>query len=348
MSSPGELLGEQLSGGFEVYIGWREIRDAKGRFALISGVIALLSLMVVMLSALTAGLDAESTSAVRALPGDAVITQADAGGEASSLTDSRVDDAAVGQAREDDPHATVLGVATTRITAGGRAAAASAFGFSDVDEVTVDSETADSLGLSAGSDIVVGTKEVRVDAVGDTGKYAHTPVIRMPYAAWVSATGRDSASAVLTADSSAPAGMVATSHGDAVSLVPGYKSEHASLLLIQGLLLAISAIVVCGFFAVWTGQRVRSLAVVRAMGAGRNYLIRDGLGQAAVVLFAGLLAGGAVGAVGAAIASGTVPIAFDAMSMIALLAGMAVLGLAGAAIALRPLVKVDPLTALNR
>ncbi|MCF8606411.1 ABC transporter permease [Gordonia sp. HY442] len=331
-----------------MYIGWREIRDAKGRFALISGVIALLSLMVVMLSALTAGLDAESTSAVRALPGDTVITQSAAGGEASSLTDSRVDDAAISQVRADDPQATVLGVANTRITADGRAAAVAAFGFSDTDEVTVDSETAEALGVSAGSDVVVGTERVRVDAVGDTDKYAHTPVVRMPYSMWVTATGRDAASAVLTSDSTAPSGTAATSHSDAVSLVPGYKSEHSSLLLIQGLLLAISAIVVCGFFAVWTGQRVRSLAVVRAMGAGRNYLMRDGLGQAAVVLFAGLIAGGAVGAIGAWIASGTVPIAFEAGSMIALLAGMAVLGLAGAAIALRPLVKVDPLTALNR
>lgn len=331
-----------------MYIGWREIRDAKGRFALISGVIALLSLMVVMLSALTAGLDAESTSAVRALPGRTVITQSAAGGEASSLTDSRVDDAAISQIRDDDPHATVLGVANTRITADGRAAAVAAFGFSDTDEVTVDSETAEALGVSAGSDVVVGTEKVRVGAVGDTDKYAHTPVVRMPYSMWLSATGRDAASAVLTNNSTAPSSMAATSHDDAVSLVPGYKSEHSSLLLIQGLLLAISAIVVCGFFAVWTGQRVRSLAVVRAMGAGRNYLMRDGLGQAAVVLFAGLISGGAVGAIGAWVASGTVPIAFDAGSMIALLAGMAVLGLAGAAIALRPLVKVDPLTALNR
>ncbi|WP_235831526.1 FtsX-like permease family protein [Gordonia zhaorongruii] len=310
--------------------------------------IALLALMVVMLSALTAGLDEESTSAVRALPGDTVITQSGADGAASSLTDSRVDTSAIDQIRLGDGDATVLGVANTRITADGRAAAAAAFGFSDVDQVTVDSETAESLGVSAGSEVVIGTETLRVDAVGDTGKYAHTPVVQMPYSTWVSATGRDAASAVLTADSSAPAGMTATAHGDAVSLVPGYKSEHSSLLLIQGLLLAISAIVVCGFFAVWTGQRVRSLAVVRAMGAGRNYLMRDGLGQAAVVLFAGLIAGGAVGAIGAWVASGTVPIAFDAGSMVALLAGMAVLGLAGAAISLRPLVKVDPLTALNR
>lgn len=319
-----------------MYLGWREIRDAKGRFAMITGVVALLNLMVVMLSSLAAGLDAESTSAVRRLPGD-VRTQTAADGSASSLTDSRV---------EQVPGVTALGVATTRITEGDHAAAVSAFGFSDVDEVTVDPETAASLGLDVGSTVTIGSVDVRVDAIADVGKYAHTPVVQMPLGLWQQATGRDVASALLT-DHDVP-GTIATAHNDLPSLVPGYQSEHSSLLLIQVLLVVISAVVVGGFFAVWTGQRVRSLAVVRAMGASRGYLLRDGLGQALVVLAIGLVAGIAVGGIGAWSASSAVPIAFDPTVTAALLVGIAVLGLAGAGLALRPLVRVDPLIALNR
>lgn len=319
-----------------MYLGWREIRDAKGRFALITGVVTLLTLMVVMLSALAAGLDAESTSAVRSLPGD-VRTQTAADGSASSLTDSRVDPV---------PGVTALGVATTRIAAGDHAAAVSAFGFSDVSTVTVDPETAASLGLHVGSTATIGTATVRVDAVADVGKYAHTPVVQVPLSLWQQATGRDGASALLT-DRAVP-DTVLTAHADLTSLVPGYQSEHSSLLLIQVLLVAISAVVVGGFFAVWTGQRVRALAVVRAMGASRRYLLRDGLGQALVVLASGLVVGLVVGGVGAWAASSAVPIAFDPTTTATLLAGIATLGLAGAALALRPLVRVDPLIALNR
>ncbi|ALG86640.1 ABC transporter permease [Gordonia phthalatica] len=319
-----------------MYIGWREIRDAEGRFVLITGVIALLTLMVVMLSALAAGLDAESTSAVRALPGD-VRTQTAADGSASSLTDSRVDPV---------PGVPSLGIATTRVTEGARAATVSAFGFSDVTAVTVDPETAATLGLSVGSTVTVGTEQIRVDAIADVGKYAHTPVVRMPLSVWQRATGRDAASALLT-DRDVP-GTVLTAHADLPSLVPGYQSEHSSLLLIQVLLVGISAVVVGGFFAVWTGHRVRSLAVVRAMGAGRRYLLRDGLGQAVVVLAAGLAVGLIVGGLGAWLASSRVPIALAPTTTAVLVSAIAVLGLAGAGVALRPLVRVDPLTALNR
>lgn len=319
-----------------MYIGWREIRDAKGRFTLITGVIALLTMMVVMLSALAAGLDAESTSAVRALPGD-IRTQVAADGSAATLTDSRVTPV---------DGVTTLGVATTRITAGPRAAAVTAFGFSDVDGVTVDPQTAGDLGLQVGSTVTVGTSTARVDAIADVGKYAHTPVVQLPLSLWERATGRDAASALLT-DRDIP-GTVRTAHADIPSLVPGYTSEHSSLLLIQVLLVAISAVVVGGFFAVWTGQRVRALAVVRAMGASRRYLLRDGLGQATVVLFAGLAAGLAVGATGAWLASSAVPIDLDPQLTLSLLGGIAALGLIGAGLALRPLVRVDPLVALNR
>ncbi|GEE01850.1 ABC transporter permease [Gordonia spumicola] len=319
-----------------MYIGWREIRDAKGRFVLITGVIALLSLMVVMLSSLAAGLGEESTSAVRALPGG-VRTQTAADGSASSFTDSRV--APV-------PGVTSLGVATTRITVGERAAAVTAFGFSDVETVAVDPVTASSLGLRIGSMAQVGAATVTVDVVADVGEYAHTPVVRMPLSVWRQATGRDAVSALLT-DADVP-GTVHTAHADLPSLVPGYSSEHMSLLFIQVLLVVVSAVVVGGFFAVWTGQRVRPLAVVRAMGASRGYLLRDGLGQAAMVLAVGVVAGLLGGGFGAWVASAAVPIAFDPTTTAALVAGIVVLGLAGAGLALRSLVAVDPLIALNR
>ena len=48
----------------DVFLAIRDIRFAKGRFALMGGVVALITLLLVMLSGLTAGLADQSTSAI--------------------------------------------------------------------------------------------------------------------------------------------------------------------------------------------------------------------------------------------------------------------------------------------
>src|SRR5699024_9195864 len=83
--------------GNTMYIGIRDIWFARGRFALISGVIALMSLMVVALSALTGGLGDQSISAVTRLPGQTVVVQQPAEGQKPSLTESALTDDQLGE-----------------------------------------------------------------------------------------------------------------------------------------------------------------------------------------------------------------------------------------------------------
>ncbi|MGV0435788.1 FtsX-like permease family protein [Corynebacterium mastitidis] len=74
---------------------------------------------------------------------------------------------------------------------------------------------------------------------------------------------------------------------DSFGGLAAYQSERGSLLSIQGLLYGISALVILAFLSVWTIQRTRDIAVLRALGASRGYVLRDSLGQAALVLSAG-------------------------------------------------------------
>lgn len=333
-----------------MYIGWREIRRSAGKFGLMAGVIALLAFMVVVLSSLTGGLQAQSVSAVQGLPGDGLAVQADASGSAVNLVDSRLSDDAATAIGHADPGAQPLGITMSGVGVGEMNSAVAVFGRADSSGgVTLDRDTAATLGVAPGDSVTVGGTSTRVVDVADTGMFAHSPVAEVPIDLWREVAHRDEVTAmILTHPVSGVPGAVDVRGGDRLDLIPGYTSEHGSLLLIQGLLLVISAVVVGAFFAVWTGHRLSSLAVVRAMGAGRAYLLRDGLGQAAVVLGAGLAAGTLAGVVVALIAAGTVPIAITAGGVLLPVAAMAVLGLAGAALALRPLTTVDPLTALNR
>lgn len=330
-----------------MYLGLREIRAAAGRFGVIAGVVALVAFMVFTLSALTEGLRQQSVSAVEALPGNGLVVQADDGAPAV-LSDSQLDPATL-LAAQSTGQVTELGIATVRAGTDNRNATVAAFGRSDVHSVTVSPSVADDLSLAVGDTVRIGDEALRVEQVADVGQYAHQPVIEMPVATWQQVTGRDHVNALIA--DRAPAelpGAVWVERSAVTDLVPGYSSEHMSLLLIQGLLLIVSAVVVGGFFAVWTGQRVGSLAVVRAMGAGRWYLLRDGLGQAVLVLVGGLAVGALLGFGLVSLLSGKAPVAIDPSTMALVLGGMGALGLIGAGLSLRPLVKVDPLTALNR
>jgi putative ABC transport system permease protein len=115
----------------------------------------------------------------------------------------------------------------------------------------------------------------------------------------------------------------------------------------RGFLFAISALVIGAFFTVWTIQRSGDVAVLKALGASTGFLLRDALGQAVVLLVAGTGLGTAVAAgVGAAV-GGTVPFVLDASTVLVPALIMIALGAVGAALSIRRITSVDPLTALG-
>ncbi len=115
----------------------------------------------------------------------------------------------------------------------------------------------------------------------------------------------------------------------------------------RGFLFAISALVIGAFFTVWTIQRRGDVAVLKALGASTRYLLRDALAQAVLVLLLGAGIGGALGAGMGAPAEGTVPFVLSATTTVLPVAVMILLGVTGAALAIRKITSVDPLIALG-
>ncbi len=359
----GPEAGHGTGGGREMFLGIRDIVFAKGRFALITAVIAMMSFMVVALSALTDGLQAQSISAVTRLPGQAAVLQAPAQGQSASLTQSTLDPHAAAQIRDRaDAQTARLGVSTTRITRDAASAAVSLFGADPAlmprpergalpgdGQILLTRGQADELGASVGDQVTVGAERLRVSGIGDAGSFAHTPVGYTTVGTWESvAHGQGLSAVIVFGDAPDVPGCTVLAMDDITSAVPGYGSEHGSLLAMQLLLLAISALVVGAFFTVWTQQRRRDLAVLRAMGADRSYLLRDGLGQAVLVLVAGQAVGALAGAGLALLAASAVPIEVTAAGVLVPVVAMTALGLLGALLAVRTVTTVDPLVALNR
>lgn len=364
-----------------MFVAWRDLRFARGRFVLIGSVVALITLLVGFLAGLTGGLASQNVSAVLDLPGDRLVLQQPSTGQ-PSFGDSTIGQRAVDgwQAARGVDDVVPVGIVQGRATAPGAGSGAAGSGaavgvalvglptgarstpVTDLapgrdDQVGLSSGAAADLGVQVGDRITVTGTDYRVAVVGGDAWYSHTPVLAMTPEAWAAADrrlGGDGAPTVLAVSGSPDWDAVAASTGTSAASPLGsltaletFRSEIGSLGLMIVMLFGVSALVVGAFFTVWTMQRAGDVAVLKALGASTGSLVRDALGQALVVLVLGIGVG-MLAVVGlGALAGGALPFLLSPVTTVVPAAAMAVLGLAGAAVALRTVTSADPLTALG-
>lgn len=129
---------------------------------------------------------------------------------------------------------------------------------------------------------------------------------------------------------------------------PGYTAEMMTMSMIISFLYAISALVVGAFFSIWTVQRMRELAVLRAVGASTGYLLRDSLLQAVVILVGSVTCGVLVGlGLGSGLDGTGMPFALEPGPIAQGAILLIVLGLVGAGLAILRITRINPLTALG-
>ena len=347
-----------------MFIALRDLRFARGRFALIGAVIALMTFMVVMLSGLTAGLGSASVSAVAKLPLDHLAFQQPAAGQGVSFTNSTLPADTVTRlsAQPGVTAAHPLGVSTTQLHNGDAAAAVTVIGtdpalFPAVTSgqlpqpglLAVTSKLAHDEHLHLGDQVVIAGQHTAVTAVVADTSFNHLPVAYTDVATWQRLAHTDGVTAVgLTGTPASNLdGVQIVDKTAAFEAVGAYSSEQGSLNLMRVLLIAVSVLVVGSFFTVWTMQRSGDLAVVRAIGGSRGYLLRDALGQALLVLLAGTAVGTGMATALGILAANVVPFELTRANVALPLAAMIAVGLVGAAASIRRISKVDPVSALG-
>jgi putative ABC transport system permease protein len=213
---------------------------------------------------------------------------------------------------------------------------------------------ADDAHLQVGDTVTVAGRQVVVSGIVTDTSFSHLPVLYTDIGTWQQIAHVDTITAVAldpgTADPAAidlATGTSTITRDAAFDAVGGFTSEQSSLNLMRWLLVGISVLVVGSFFTVWTMQRAHDLAVVRAIGGTRGYLLRDALGQAALVLLIGAGLGALVATGLGALAATVVPFILEPATVALPLLIMITVGLLGAAGAVRNVSKVDPLTALG-
>ncbi|WP_405147259.1 ABC transporter permease [Sphaerisporangium sp. NBC_01403] len=359
----------------------RDLRFAKGRFALMGAVVLLITLLVTMLSGLTAGLAQENISAISGLPADRIVFSTGKGPDGDpakpSFSDSRITDKTWQEWRRTGGTSSAerLGITMGRLTSGTdgeSGATAAVFGVQpggelaegsggavEAGKVVLSSGLAESSGLTTGAEVRIFGRDYTVAGTGGAASYSHTPVAWISIGDWESMGrqgGADTVATVLALRTGSDRDLSATDErlgtttvalADAPAAIGSFSSENGSLQLMRAFLFAISALVIGAFFTVWTIQRRGDVAVLKALGASTAYLLRDALAQAVIVLLLGAGIGGALGAGIGSLAQGTVPFVLSPATTVVPVAVMILLGAAGAALAIRKITSVDPLTALG-
>lgn len=358
-----------------MFVAWRDLRFAKGRFALMGSVVVLITLLVGLLSGLTAGLGRQNTSAITDLPADHIVFDAPADGQDLSYAESVVTENQLRRVTSTAgvSNAEPVGISTAKVMAGDSRLTVSAFGVrpgsplvpdgapENEDTAVLTAPVADGLGVGPGDAITVAGRELTVGAVHGDDSFGHLPVVWVDLGTWrdiapSAGTGTEPTATFValrtTSDFDATAadrlaGTTTVSKDASLSAIGSYASENGSLQLMRGFLFAISALVIGAFFTVWTIQRSGDIAVLEALGAPVGRLVRDALGQALVLLTGGTALGTALAAVAGAALSGSVPFALTPATLLIPAAVMIALGSLGAAVAVRRITSVDPLTALG-
>ncbi|WP_431869721.1 ABC transporter permease [Nocardiopsis eucommiae] len=363
-----------------MFVALRDIRFARGRFALMGSVVALITLLIVLLSGLTAGLADQSTSAVRNLPASHVaFGTSGEGSPEESFADSTVtrDQLDAWSGTEGVEWAEPLGITQSRVELdGGDGTAAVLFGVSADGplapeglepgaRLVVSEKITEEFGVDVGDTVSVAGTDLVVGAVAPTEHHSHVPVVWTDIDVWrgidprvrhakgadapvanvIAARTGSGAGAPEQADASAD--TVSTTLSGSLRAIGSFSSENGSLVTMQGFLYGISALVVGAFLTVWTIQRGGDIAILKALGGSTGYLVRDALAQALIVLVAGAAVGGGLGIAAGALAGAALPFSLTAATTLGPIAAMVVLGMLGAVLAVRRITSVDPLTALG-
>jgi putative ABC transport system permease protein len=364
-----------------VFLVFREIRYAKLRFALIGGVIILVSSLVFILSGLANGLSAGNTAAIDAMPVDGMVVSA---GSDYLLDRSMVSATAAQAIREGDgiDAADPIGISSGNIKRQGdtKLLGVSFFGIvpdgmiqphitqgerlgGQPNGVVVD-ETLKSDGIGLGDTFTTEPGGVELTVVGVTSgqTYRLSPTVYMPLDLWQrlqptqQGAPQDAVTAILVrgehgAIEAIPDTVSNTMIGSKEQIanhIPGESEQNPTLLLIQIFLVVIAAGIIAAFFYIITLQKMPELGVMKAIGTNTAYLARTLIAQVLVLAVVGVLLGISIADTLALLIGDSVPYSITTQRM-ALFGGILLLvAVGGTVLSLARVARVDPLDAINK
>ncbi|MCA1060636.1 ABC transporter permease [Rossellomorea aquimaris] len=342
-----------------MFLAWKEIRYAKMKFLLITGIITLITSLVLSISGLANGLSVDNASAIKNMTADTYVVEKS---DTHQLERSNMTAEDIAAVKGGSP----LGLRMVEMVHEGKALNISLFALDPTSSFMPASEESVELapyemladpslkkeGIQPGDTFTYQGKTWTIR--GFTEKrfsYGHTPAMFTSMETWKDLNGDTPVyQALLFTDKEGadiPLNLDAASKKDILSNVPGYSAEQGSLKMMVVFLLIISAIVLATFFYVMTLQKLHQYGVLKAIGTKAGILLRALFAQISILSILGILAGNILTYGLTHIIPGNVP--FDiSIGMVLLNSGL-ILAMAwiGSLLSFRSITKVDPLEAIG-
>lgn len=355
------------------------MRRRKLQFALVTGVVALISFLIIMVTGLGLGLYERAGTALLSLNGDhlAYADNANISLIRSRLTEAQVRDI---EARSGADDATPIGYVAAAVQyAPGKNETAAVVGV--VPDSFAAPEVVEGRPLSGPNDILVdrawtslaGTRvgdvlplpagferrDFTVVGIVDEGYFFFQPAVYVSLEAWQGiayqgdVSQRPAASVVLLrGDLGATTGdgWEAVTKRAAFDNIEGVQAQQSTVDALRYMGLLIGAMVIGVFFYVITLQKVSLLGILKAIGASGLYLVMQGLLQVFIVsvIGAALAVGLAMLLEASVLSSDTVPIAFTTGAILTTALSVLVAGLVGAGLSVRQVASIDPIIAMQQ
>lgn len=357
-----------------------ELRRRKLQFGLVTGVVALISYLIIMVTGLGLGLNEQAGTGLLALNGDhlAYASNANLSVIRSRLTEEHVAEIAAAPGVE---QASPIGYIAAVVEHGpGESDTAATLGvvpgsfaepnvvegeqLSAPGEVLVDRAWVRLAGTAIGDmlPLPIGFEAQDFTVVGivDQGSFFFQPTVYVPLEDWQALAYqgdpslRPAASIVLIQGEDLDG-----TRGDAWQIVTkqegfrnieGVQAQQATVNALRYMGLLIGTLVIGVFFYVITLQKVSLLGILKAIGASGTFLATQGLLQVFLVTL-----GGALISVGLALlteatllSSDTVPIMFTTGALLTSALSVVAGGLVGAALSVRQVATIDPIIAMQQ
>lgn len=355
----------------------KEIQREKLRYSLIIALIALISYMMFILSALALGLAHLNTSAIEGWHANAIALNEQAEGvmRASMLTQEQVSTIE----KHADGETAPLGFTTTRMIAHQTKAnsgtkssinflgtTANSFVLNNTPltagrmpkashEIALDHTAVAQEHLSLHDKVYLGSDTTAYTIVGivSDAKMSVIPVAYGVLSDWHTispiAPSITASAVVATGNFTNTDSSDISTYGipQFISLLPGYSAQNSTFISMIVVLAIVTLIIIAVFLYIIVLQKLPNIAVLKAQGIPTNYLIRSTLWQGMVVVVAGLIIAILVTAATALATPEVVPMTFSVPLQGATVVGLILMGLFGALLPALQIKKADPITLMQ-
>ncbi|MFO8069782.1 MAG: ABC transporter permease [Alkalibacterium sp.] len=363
-----------------MFLAWQEIKYSKTRFALIIGVVVLISYLVFFLTGLAYGLAQENRMSIDKWDADGIVLADESNlninmsmfpkdqmetinayEKASLGVTSSVVQPKEKTDEESKVNVTFFGIDKEEFIYPG---VIEGEGFSEENEVIADISLKNEEGINIGDELSLAGMDLTVEIVGftDNAKFSVGPVLYTNHPTYqrIRASGfgereDEIISAIAVRGGSGEISDIELndndlnlySTGEFISNLPGYTAQVLTFGLMIGFLVLIAAMIIGIFIYVLTLQKSSMLGVMKAQGISSKYIAKSVVGQTFLLSFIGVFTGLVLTLGTGLVLPAAVPYQNNLLFLISITTMLIVVAVAGAFFSVRTVVKIDPLEAID-